>query len=98
MKMSELIDKIRTWWNNWRNPPEEEVALQAKVSKVPSVGDTPLTNIKGVGPSTAIKFSIHGYKTVEQIIVMDPDTLAAITGISVATCTRLIREGRLLLT
>ena len=109
--MSKLINRLKHKWNDWRNPfvvPEEiaqteSVELKTTFDKipappVPSHGDTPLTNIKGVGPKMAATLQLHGIYTVEQLVVYEDDELHMKTGIGLHTCDRLISKGLRLIT
>lgn len=92
--MNDFIKKLKERWNDWRNPPQETaVELKATVTKVESIGDTPLTRIKGVGPSTAAKFNDFGIMTIEQLVLYEPEFLSEETGVTLTTCRRLVTEG-----
>ncbi len=53
-----------------------------------------ITDLPGVGPSTANKLIEAGYSTIEAIAVATPHELAAVTGIPLATAQRIIRAAR----
>ena len=57
-------------------------------------GELKLTDVKGIGPSTASKLEDAGVKSVEQLAVMRPDELKAILGISTRVAKDIINDAK----
>jgi len=53
-----------------------------------------LIEVKGIGPSLAKKLESAGISTIEQIASSQPDTLAAVPGVSAASAATIIQNAQ----
>ena len=97
---AKLPDEIKLHIPEAEKPKEEKPVEKPKEEKPEKKTETPLkklTEIQGVGPSVVKKFEKAGFKSVEELLELDTDDIAAIEGIGGKTAENIFKSLRKLL-
>jgi small subunit ribosomal protein S3 len=94
---AKLPDEIKLHIPEAEKPKEEKPVKKPKEEKPEKKVETPLkklTGIQGVGPSVVKKFEKAGFKSLEELLELDTDDLAAIEGIGGKTAENIFKSLR----
>jgi small subunit ribosomal protein S3 len=92
---AKLPDEIKLHFTEEEKSSEKKVKTKQKEKK-----ETPLkklTDIRGVGPSVVKKFEKAGFKSIDELLELESDDIAAIEGIGEKTAENIVKNFRKLL-
>ncbi|MBY9003440.1 MAG: hypothetical protein KGD73_05675 [Candidatus Lokiarchaeota archaeon] len=89
-KFQEVLNQLA----QTRNLYEDRLEVSKNVVQVIQVKSDDLTDMKGIGPTIALKLKTNGFNTIKDIANSMPEQIARIPGIGVATASKMITNAK----